>query len=106
MTDSTVSGKKGVWEPLPLIVYGYAVHPLSQSRRDTHYSNRTRISAFTDVSATTDDPLVHRDIVSLEVGDEIYAFEKYTPRGKEVEGIWYRGYARPLGGLKSRTHIS
>ena len=93
MASSTASGKKGVWEPLPLIVYGYAVHPLSQSRRDTHYSNRTRISAFTDVSGTTDDPLIHRDIVSLEVGDEIYAFEKYTPKGKEVEGIWYRGYA-------------
>ena len=96
MTNRPPSGKKGVWEPLPLIVYGYAVHPLSQSRRDTHYSNRTRISAFTDVSGTTDDPLIHRDIVSLEVGDEIYAFEKYTPKGKEVEGIWYRGYAYPL----------
>lgn len=38
-----------------------------------------------------DDNLVHRDVVSLEVGDEVYAFEKYTPRGKEVEGVWYRG---------------
>ncbi|KAJ7262301.1 C2 domain in Dock180 and Zizimin proteins-domain-containing protein [Mycena haematopus] len=78
------------WEPLPLIVYGYAVHPLSPSRRDTRFSTRNRLSTVTESS--TDDHLVHRDVVSLEVGDEVYAFEKYTPRGKEVEGVWYRGY--------------
>ncbi|KAK7057298.1 C2 domain in Dock180 and Zizimin proteins-domain-containing protein [Favolaschia claudopus] len=78
------------WEPLPLIVYGYAVHPLSPSRRDTRFSGRNRLSTVTESS--TDHDLVHRDVVSLEVGDEVYAFEKYTPRGKEVEGVWYRGY--------------
>ncbi|KAI0082009.1 cytoplasmic protein [Panus rudis PR-1116 ss-1] len=87
------SNRKGVWEPLPLILYGYAVHPLSPSRRDTRLSNRsyrTHLSTFTDASG--EEHLVHRDVVSLEVGDEVYAFEKYTPRDKEVEGIWYRGY--------------
>ncbi|KII92851.1 hypothetical protein PLICRDRAFT_696130 [Plicaturopsis crispa FD-325 SS-3] len=82
--------RKGVWEPLPLIVYGYAVHPLSQSRRDTRLSNRTRLSTVTEGSG--EEHAIHRDIVPLEVGDEVYAFEKYTPRGKEVEGVWYRGY--------------
>ncbi|KAJ6607782.1 cytoplasmic protein [Mycena sp. CBHHK59/15] len=79
-----------MWEPLPLIVYGYAVHPLSPSRRDTRFSARNRLSTVTESS--TDDHPVHRDVVSLEVGDEVYAFEKYTPRAKEVEGVWYRGY--------------
>ena len=37
----------------------------------------------------------HRDVISLEVGDEVYAFEKYIPRGKEVEGVWYRGCVDP-----------
>jgi dedicator of cytokinesis protein 3 len=41
-----------------------------------------------------DDHFINRDVVSLEVGDEIYAFEKYTPRNREVDGAWYRGYAR------------
>lgn len=82
--------RKGVWEPLPLIVYGYAVHPLSPSRRDTRYSNRARLSTVTETS--NDEHLVHRDVVSLEVGDEVYAFEKYMPKGKEVEGVWFRGY--------------
>ncbi|TCD65187.1 hypothetical protein EIP91_003009 [Steccherinum ochraceum] len=81
--------RKGVWEPLPLILYGYAVHPLSPSRRDTRLSNRTRVSTYSNAS---EEHLVHRDVVSLEVGDEVYAFEKYTPRDKDVEGIWYRGY--------------
>ncbi|KAK0485658.1 hypothetical protein IW261DRAFT_1451404 [Armillaria novae-zelandiae] len=81
-----------MWEPLPLIVYGYAVHPLSPSRRDTRWSsrNRDRLSVVTE--ASTDDQLVYRDVVALEVGDEVYAFEKYIPKGREVEGTWYRGY--------------
>jgi dedicator of cytokinesis protein 3 len=79
-----------MWEPLPLIVYGYAIHPLTPSRRDTRFSNRNRLSTLTE--ASTEDHFTLRDVVSLEVGDEIYAFEKYTPKIKEpVEGIWYRG---------------
>ncbi|KAL0956056.1 hypothetical protein HGRIS_002226 [Hohenbuehelia grisea] len=85
------SPRTGVWEPLPLIIYGYAIHPLTPSRRDTRISSRSRpLSSVTE--ASNDEQLIHRDIVSLDVGDEIYAFEKYTPRGKEVEGEWYRGY--------------
>ena len=38
-----------------------------------------------------EDHFVYRDMVSLEVGDEVYAFEKYTPKAKEVDGVWYRG---------------
>ncbi|KAG5221300.1 C2 domain in Dock180 and Zizimin protein-domain-containing protein [Salix suchowensis] len=77
---------------LPLVVYGYAIHPLTpSSKRDTRISHRAqRLSVVTEASA--DDHLAHKDIVSLEVGDEVYAFEKYTPKGKEVEGEWYRGY--------------
>ncbi|KAF9245029.1 hypothetical protein BU15DRAFT_59190 [Melanogaster broomeanus] len=87
---SSTAQRKGVWEPLPLIVYGYAVHPLSPSKRDTRISSRRPMSTITEGS--NDEGGVHRDVVSLEVGDEVYAFEKYIPRGKEVEGVWYRGY--------------
>ncbi|KDR75412.1 hypothetical protein GALMADRAFT_249465 [Galerina marginata CBS 339.88] len=80
-----------MWEPLPLIVYGYAVHPLTPSRRETRHSSRNRLSTVTE--ASTDDHSVMRDVVTLEVGDEIYAFEKYTPSPRDqVEGVWYRGY--------------
>lgn len=78
-----------MWEPLPLIVYGYAVHPLSPSRRETRISTRNRLSTVTE--ASTDDHAM-RDVVTLEVGDEVYAFEKYTPSGRDaLEGVWYRG---------------
>lgn len=85
--------RRGAWEPLPLIVYGYAVHPLTPCKRDTRISNRRPMSTITEVS--DGDIGGHRDVVSLEVGDEVYAFEKYTPRGKEVEGVWYRGCVDP-----------
>lgn len=81
-----------MWEPLPLIIYGYAIHPLSPSRRDTYSAARNRLSTFTEASA---DENTFGNVVSLEVGDEVYAFEKYTPSSREpVEGIWYRGYVR------------
>ena len=94
-----------MWEPLPLIVYGYAIHPLTPSRRDTRFSHRNRLSTVTE--ASTDDPFVHRDVVSLEVGDEVYAFEKYTPRPSEpVEGVWYRGYVTICLSLQTYPHLS
>lgn len=89
---ATGGQRRGVWEPLPQFIYGYAVHSLSPSRRDTRLSHRSTRppSVFTDASG--EEHLVHRDVVSLEVGDEAYAFERYTPKDKEVEGVWYRGY--------------
>lgn len=79
-----------MWEPLPLIVYGYAIHPLTPFKRETRLPNRNRLSTVTEAS---DHSVVLRDVVSLEVGDEVYAFEKYTPAPKDsAEGIWYRGY--------------
>lgn len=91
----TTPGRGGIWEPLPSIIYGYAVHPLSPSHRDTRISNRPRLSTVTEASTT--ESFIHRDVVALEVGDEVYAFEKYVPRGKETEGIWYRGYVFSSG---------
>jgi hypothetical protein len=49
-----------------------------------------------------------RDVVTLEVGDEIYAFEKYTPSPRDqVEGVWYRGFVQLLlPVLPKKTHNS
>ena len=83
----TTPGRSGVWEPLPAFIYGYAVHPLSPSHRDTRISHRPRLSTVTE-SSVGESSFLHRDVVSLEVGDEVYAFERYNGR----EGEWYRGY--------------
>ena len=86
----TLGQRKGVWEPLPLIIYGYAVHPLSPvNRRDTKLSSRTHISTWTDTSG--DEHLVHRDVASLEVEDNVYIFGMYTPLDKEAAGVLYHG---------------
>ncbi len=66
-----------MWEPLPLIIYGYAVHPLSHLVEKHDIQPGNRLSTVTE--ASTDDHSMMRDVVTLEVGDEIYAFEKYTP---------------------------
>jgi len=80
-----------MWEPLPLIVYGYAIHPLSPFKRETRNPVRNRFSTATEAS-TDDQSSFPRDVVSLEVGDEVYAFEKYTPSAKDtIDGPWYRG---------------
>jgi dedicator of cytokinesis protein 3 len=84
-----------MWEPLPLIVYGYAIHPLTPSRRETRLPSRSRLSTVTE--ASTESHAINRDVVLLEVGDEVYAFEKYTPSAREpVEGVWYRGQVLDL----------
>ena len=74
----------------PGLVYAYAVHPLSPvDHGATTLSSRTHIFTWTDTSG--DEHLVHRDVASIEVGDNVYAFETYTLRDKEAEGVWYFG---------------
>ena len=72
------SQRRGVWEPLSLIVYGYAVHPLSPGQRDTRVSNRT--GRFSTATEGSEGDFAHRDVVALEVGDEIYACIVRTSR--------------------------
>lgn len=86
-----------MWEPLPLIVYGYAIHPLTPFKREARLSTRNRLSTVTEASADDTHSVVLRDVVSLEVGDEVYAFERYTPTAKDsTEGPWYRGCVSAL----------
>lgn len=71
----------------------------------THYPHLVAIRDTRTVTENlTDDHLVHRDVVSLKVGDDVYAFERYTPRGKEVDGMWYRGYANQYNTLRNYAH--
>lgn len=83
------SHRRGVWEPLPAVLYGHAIHPLSngQQRDSLHdpKSNGGGSNNNGESSAAND------MIVGLDVGDDVYAFERYVPKGKEVDGIWYRG---------------
>lgn len=80
----------GFWEPLPHIYSGLVVHPYTPavqspptSPSDTVRSHRrTRDDVFTPARGNPHE-------VSLDVGDEFFAFEEY--RGDEAEGTWFRG---------------
>lgn len=82
------SVRKGVWEPLPAILYGYAVHPLSPGQRRDSLQESKALNNGRDLEESAASEM----IVGLDVGDEVYAFERYVPKGKEVDGVWYRGY--------------
>jgi len=75
------------WKPLQVIIYGFAVHPLSSSTKGDE--QRTRLSTLPE--QPDDDEEQNPYVVALEVGDEVYAFEEYTPKGNEADGVWYRG---------------
>ena len=84
------------WHPLPLIIYGFAIHPLSASHNadlgpggnDAVTSNGGLPVVHEASSAEERNPYV----VALEVGDEVYAFEQYKPGpDADVLGVWYRG---------------
>ena len=63
------------------LAYGYAVHPLSTVNHGAAtLSSRTHISTWMDTSG--DEHLVHRDVASLEVGDNVYVSQMFTPRCK------------------------
>jgi len=98
----TLAGQM-VWKPLPVIVYGFAIHPLSSSSSSSDPSNHRpngRLSTVPELEGENEED-ANPYVVALEVGDEVYAFEEYAgtaPRTGEdaADGVWYRGYVHHL----------
>jgi hypothetical protein len=81
------------WKPLPVIVYGFAIHPLTSSSASSNDPSQRppgRLSTVLELEHEEDDANPY--VVALEVGDEVYAFEEYV--GEEDNGAWYRGSVR------------
>ncbi|GJJ06217.1 hypothetical protein Clacol_000407 [Clathrus columnatus] len=85
------SQRRGVWEPLPAVLYGHAIHPLSNGQRGDSI-HESKVGSNASSSRNNEESAANDMIVGLDVGDDVYAFERYVPKGKEVDGIWYRGY--------------
>ncbi|KAG8760434.1 hypothetical protein FRC14_003131 [Serendipita sp. 396] len=83
-----------VWKPLPVIVYGFAIHPLSSSSTATSDPNQRAPGRLSTVLETEHEDDANPYVVTLEVGDEVYAFEEYVEpvENGEERDIWYRGY--------------
>lgn len=102
MLTSRRGASSGFWEPLPHIYSGLVVYPyhpsgtVPNSPSSTVRSQKHRFSwsGVSSVASRADDVFSHTrgnpHEVSLDVGDEFFAFEEY--RGDDVEGSWYRGY--------------
>ncbi|CAE6455016.1 unnamed protein product [Rhizoctonia solani] len=77
------------WEPLPMLLYGFAIHPLSVSLSITH----DRVSSLgpprIELDAIPEHAPRNPHLARLDVGDEIYAFEVWREGGGCT---WYRGY--------------
>lgn len=78
------------WLPLEHIVYGFAVYPISQATyaRPGTALRPEESSASTELHASEEDPALEF-VARLDVGDEIYAFEK----SGDSNNLWYRGCA-------------
>ncbi|QRW21721.1 Dedicator of cytokinesis protein 3 [Rhizoctonia solani] len=76
------------WEPLPLLLYGFAIHPLSHASPTTN----DRVSSIgpprLELDAIPEHAHRNPHLARLDVGDEIYAFEAWRDAGP----TWYRGY--------------
>jgi dedicator of cytokinesis protein 3 len=76
------------WEPLPLLLYGFAIHPLSHAVPTTH----DRVSSLgpprLELDAIPEHASRNPHLARLDVGDEIYAFEVWKDAGRPT---WYRG---------------
>ncbi|KAF8745721.1 hypothetical protein RHS02_01051, partial [Rhizoctonia solani] len=77
------------WEPLPLLLYGFAIHPLSYASPTTN----DRVSSIgpprLELDAIPEHAHRNPHLARLDVGDEIYAFEAWRDAGRPT---WYRGY--------------
>ena len=95
----------GIWEPLPAIIYAVVIHPLELLKNAEGYTIRpedlgidppehgdTNALQTLPEDLEPEDPVANPHLVPLEIGDEIYAFEKFVPdvrHGAE----WYKGWA-------------
>lgn len=94
-----------MWEPLPHIYSGLVVHPFHPSSsspppsptttiRSQQQKNRFSWSGVPSSAAANDVFSAARGNpheVSLDVGDEFFAFEEYHSGEDADDSVWYRG---------------
>lgn len=85
--------RAGLWEPLPSIIYGFAIHSLSPHHsRPSTYKRSPYNGDYDRISENNDGYFPENPFqATLEVGDEVYAFEKFTLPESSGGNTWYRG---------------
>lgn len=95
------------WEALPAIAYGFVIYPLTPAKpvrrqsRSTPLVNGAGSSGLAPNGLSTlreepetelqfEDANEYSEQATLEIGDEVYAFEKLVPETRGAP-VWYRG---------------
>ncbi|MBW0469397.1 hypothetical protein O181_009112 [Austropuccinia psidii MF-1] len=112
MDSSNQISSSGNWVPLPNLLLGTVIHPFNpiqinlsainnhqikseiSSKVISSHHSQSHLSSSTLSNLISPNP--HQ--VSLEIGDECYAFEQYLPdqSSSDSNSAWYRGYVVTL----------
>lgn len=105
---ANVSARPGprAWEALPAIAYGFVTYPLTPTKTVRRQSRQAPLTnggtshhglnglgtlrEEPEMELPLDDTLEYSEQATLEIGDEIYAFEKLVPETRNGS-VWYRG---------------
>lgn len=104
---STVPPRPGprVWEALRAIAYGFVIYPLTPSkplRRQSRLATSSNgghhvgpnglhtLREETENELQYEDAFEYSEQATLEIGDEVYAFERLTAESRNGT-VWYRG---------------
>jgi hypothetical protein len=104
---STAPSRPGphAWEALPAIAYGFVTYPLTPSkplRRQSRIATSSNgghhvgpnglhtLREETENELQYEDTFEYTEQATLEIGDEVYAFERLIPESRNGS-VWYRG---------------
>jgi dedicator of cytokinesis protein 3 len=104
---STAPSRPGprVWEALPAIAYGFVIYPLTPSkplRRQSRLATSSNgghhvgpnglhtLREETENELQYEDAFEYSEQATLEIGDEVYAFERLAAESRNGP-VWYRG---------------
>nr|XP_019044242.1 hypothetical protein I302_07525 [Kwoniella bestiolae CBS 10118]OCF23172.1 hypothetical protein I302_07525 [Kwoniella bestiolae CBS 10118] len=98
----------GSWQPLPYIHSGFCIYPYqpdgspphtpattqTDDQKSTRNRNRFSWSGLRHIGDVEGEGRLNAYEVSLDIGDEFFAFEEYKCSAEEdgKEDLWYRGY--------------
>lgn len=92
------TSRPGTWEALGAIAYGFVVHPLAPNKPSRPKSKLPAPTTGGGLHTLREEPenetdaLQYSDQATLDIGDEVYAFEKLIPETR-TGAVWYRGFA-------------
>lgn len=106
-THTLASQRPGprAWEALPAIAYGFVTYPLTptkplrrQSRlspsanghSQSGHNGLSTLREEPEIDQSFEDALQYTEQATLEIGDEVYAFEQLVPETRNGS-VWYRG---------------